>query len=416
MPGTLIYINNSAVDGAGKPDPFFLQELPWLKKRFDRFVVISQDGVRTMTGDETKRYPVVRPLDGMMLSWLKLPFTGDLWREIRHLQRDRKFTLRNVVKVAAFTRRGLKMHFWAERMMRAVSEASTTLYSFWMSYDGYAAALCKRKHPGMRCVIRGHAYDIDAERIPLNPYFMKKRIADEADGLYFISETAKQQYLEYMLGKVKEEKLHVLAMGSGGEPVETYREAPLYTQGVLRVVSCAQVIPIKQVEMMVEALQKWQGVPLCWTHIGGGEGLEDLRRLADFKLGPKENVICELLGQLKAEKIQHLYESRSFDVFVNTSQKEGVPISIMEAMRHGTPVIAPAVGGIPELVTPEVGWLYDPAEGAQGVLNALEKLAAFTQEEAETLRSQVREYWNEHCCSSALLPQLFPEPVRAGRR
>ncbi len=416
MPGTLIYINNSAVDGAGKPDPFFLQELPWLKKRFDRFVVISQDGVRTVTGDETKRYPVVRPLDGMILSWLKLPFTGDLWRELRHLQRDRKLTFRNVVKVAAFTRRGLKMHFWAERMMRAVSESSTTLYSFWMSYDGYAAALCKHKHPGMRCVIRGHAYDIDAERIPLNPYFMKKRIADEADGLYFISETAKQQYLEYMQGKVKEEKLHVLAMGSGGEPVETYREAPLYTQGVFRVVSCAQVIPIKQVEMMVEALQNWKGMPLCWTHIGGGEGLEDLRRLADFKLGPKENVICELLGQMKAEKIHHLYETRPFDVFVNTSQKEGVPISIMEAMRHGTPVIAPAVGGIPELVTPEVGWLYDPAQGAQGVLNALEKLAAFTQEEAEALRSQVRGYWNEHCCSSTLLPQLFPEPVRAARR
>ena len=416
MPGTLIYINNSAVDGAGKPDPFFLQELPWLKKRFDRFVVISQDGVRTITGDETKRYPVVRPLDGVMLSWLKLPFAGDLWREIRHLQRDRRLTLRNVAKVAAFAQRGLKMHFWAERMMRAVSESSTTLYSFWMSYDGYAAALCKRKHPGMRCVIRGHAYDIDAERFPLNPYFMKKRIASEADGLYFISETAKQQYLDYMRGKVKEEKLHVLAMGSGGEPVEAFREAPLYTQGVLRVVSCAQVIPIKQVELMVEALQNWQGVPLCWTHIGGGEGLEDLRRLADFKLGPKENVICELLGQLNAEKIQQLYENRPFDVFVNTSQKEGVPISIMEAMRHGTPVIAPAVGGIPELVTPEVGWLYDPAEGAQGVLDALEKLAAFTQEEAETLRSQVRSYWNGHCCSSALLPQLFPEPARAARR
>jgi len=324
--------------------------------------------------------------------------------------------LRNLVKVAAFTQRGLKMHYWAERMMRAVSEHSTTLYAMWMSFDGYAAALCKKKHPGMRCVVRGHAYDIDTERIPLNPYFMKKTIADQADGLYFISETAKQQYLSYMQGRVEEEKLHVLAMGSGGEPVESFREAPLYTQGVFRVVSCAQVLPIKQVELMVEALSQWQGAPLCWTHIGGGEGLESLRQLADHKLGPKENVICELLGQMKAPKIQKLYEERAFDVFVNTSRKEGVPISIMEAMRHGTPVIAPAVGGIPELVTPEVGWLYQPEEGAQGVLRALETLAAFTQEEAETMRRNVREYWNEHCCSSSLLPKLFPEPVRQIRR
>lgn len=412
MPGTLIYINNSAVDGAGKPDPFFLQELPWLKKRFDRMVVISLDGVRTVTGDETKRYPTVSPLDGTLLSWLALPFCADLWRELHHLHRDKKLNLRSIIKLAAFTRRGLKMHYWAERMMRAVSESSTTLYSFWMSYDGFAAALCKRKHPGMRCVVRGHAYDIDTERVALNPYFMKRRIAKEADGLYFISETAKQQYLDYMKGQVSEDKLHVLAMGSGGEPVESYREAPLYTQGVFRVVSCAQVIPIKQVEMMVDALSRWEGAPLCWTHIGGGDGLEDLRRLADHKLGPKENVICELLGQLKAEKIQNLYETRPFDVFVNTSQKEGVPISIMEAMRHGTPVIAPAVGGIPELVAPEVGWLYDPARGADGVLEALEKLASFTQEEAEALRARVRAYWNENCCSSSLLPRLFPENVR----
>ena len=416
MPGTLIYINNSAADGAGMPDPFFLQELPWLKQRFDRIAVVSLDGVRTLTGEEEKRYPLIRPLDGMILSWLKLPFNRDLWREMRHLQRDGRLNLRNAIKLAAFARRGLKMHYWAESMMRAVSEHSTTLYSFWMSFDGYAAALCKKKHPGMRCVVRGHAYDIDAERVPMNPYFMKKAIADLADGLYFISETARQQYLSYMQGRVDEEKLHVLAMGSGGEPVETFREAPLYTQGVLRVVSCAQVLPIKQVELMVEALSQWQGVPLCWTHIGGGEGLEELRRLADHKLGPKENVICELLGQMKAARIQKLYEERSFDVFVNTSRKEGVPISIMEAMRHGTPVIAPAVGGIPELVTPQVGWLYDPQEGAQGVLKALENLAAFTQEEAEAMRAQVRAYWNEHCCSSALLPQLFPEPTRHIRR
>ena len=190
MPGTLVYINNSAADRAGKPDPFFLQELPWLKKRFDRLVVISQQGVHTVTGDETRRYPMVRPLDGVLLSWLKLPFSAELWQELRHLRRDRRLNLRSVIKLAAFTQRGLKMHFWAERMMRAVSEASTTLYSFWMSYDGYAAALCKKKHPDMRCVVRGHAYDIDVERVPLNPYFMKKYIADTADELCFISETA----------------------------------------------------------------------------------------------------------------------------------------------------------------------------------------------------------------------------------
>ena len=102
-------------------------------------------------------------------------------------------------------------------------------------------------------------------------------------------------------------------------------------------------------------------------------------------------------------------------MFVNTSRKEGVPISIMEAMRHGTPAIAPRVGGIPELITPEVGWLYDPEEGAQGVLHALEELASLTQEEAEARRQTVREYWNENYCSWTLLPRLFPNERPARR-
>lgn len=404
---TLIYLSNCAIHSDGKPDPFMMQEMPWLQEHFDRVVVVSYEGVHTMSGGEKTLSPV-RPVGSVALSWLKLPFMKDMWRELRRMRRDGQCSLTNVLKLAAFTQRGLKMYHWTESMLHACADSTVTLYSCWMSFDGYAAALSKKKHPKARFVVRGHAYDIDLERNPMNPYLMKQRIAEEADGLYLISNSARAQYMEYMQGRVDESKVHVLAMGSSGQPVTSFREAPLYTQGVLRVVSCAMIIPIKQVHILAEALAQWEGGPVCWTHIGGGEGEEALRKLVDEKIGPKPNVICEMLGTLDAGKIQQLYETKAFDVFVNTSRKEGVPISIMEAMRHGTPVIAPAVGGIPELVTPEVGWLYDPAEGAEGVLHALEKVAALTREEAESLRQRTRERWNSGYCSSALLPKLFP--------
>ena len=96
-------------------------------------------------------------------------------------------------------------------------------------------------------------------------------------------------------------------------------------------------------------------------------------------------------------------------MFINTSRKEGVPISIMEAMRYGTPVIAPNVGGIPELVNPDIGWLFDPEEGADGVLKALKALAAQTAEESQRMREAAQECWNNGYCSDALLPKLFPD-------
>ena len=37
-------------------------------------------------------------------------------------------------------------------------------------------------------------------------------------------------------------------------------------------------------------------------------------------------------------------------MFLNTSKSEGIPVSIMEAMSYGIPIIAPNVGGISEAV------------------------------------------------------------------
>lgn len=80
----------------------------------------------------------------------------------------------------------------------------------------------------------------------------------------------------------------------------------------------------------------------------------------------------------------------------------------MEAMRFGIPVIAPAVGGIPEMVTEDVGFLYAPERGADGVREALERLAALPRESAESMREAARIRWNAHYCSQNLLPELFP--------
>lgn len=61
------------------------------------------------------------------------------------------------------------------------------------------------------------------------------------------------------------------------------------------------------------------------------------------------------------------------DVFVLASRFEGLPISIIEAMRAGLPVVASDVGGVPELVNEETGILV--AEGDALVLaEALKRL------------------------------------------
>lgn len=60
---------------------------------------------------------------------------------------------------------------------------------------------------------------------------------------------------------------------------------------------------------------------------------------------------------------------RSLDLYLNTSKHEGIPLSLLEAMACGTPVVAPAIGGIPEI-------LRDQEEG---ILVAARSATAFAQ-------------------------------------
>ena len=64
------------------------------------------------------------------------------------------------------------------------------------------------------------------------------------------------------------------------------------------------------------------------------------------------------------------------DLYINTSKHEGIPMSVLEAMAHGIPVIAPDVGGLREMIENGVdGFLVrsrDPGEYANICVKLIE--------------------------------------------
>ncbi len=66
----------------------------------------------------------------------------------------------------------------------------------------------------------------------------------------------------------------------------------------------------------------------------------------------------------------------AFDVFALSSRFETLPLSIMEAMAHGLPVVSTRVGGVPDLVADGITGLLVREGNARALADALARLAA----------------------------------------
>ncbi|MBW0008051.1 MAG: glycosyltransferase [Sphingomonas sp.] len=123
----------------------------------------------------------------------------------------------------------------------------------------------------------------------------------------------------------------------------------------------------KGLALLMGACQRMRsgGEKFSLTIVGDGEFREELEGEIDRR-GLRD--IVSLVGtRTSAEVRDHLLGARAF---VLPSFAEGLPVVIMEALAVARPVIATYVGGIPELVDHENGWLV-PAGSEDALVEAM---------------------------------------------
>ena len=87
------------------------------------------------------------------------------------------------------------------------------------------------------------------------------------------------------------------------------------------------------------------------------------------KYASELNVEVEFTGKLAKEEWVKL--SKDYNVFINTTHFDNTPISVIEAMALGLPVISTKVGGIPFLIQHENEGLLVPSDSAEDMASAI---------------------------------------------
>ncbi|WP_028377721.1 glycosyltransferase family 4 protein [Leeuwenhoekiella sp. MAR_2009_132] len=105
--------------------------------------------------------------------------------------------------------------------------------------------------------------------------------------------------------------------------------------------------PLLAVKLVEEFQAEFPNVELCMV---GPEKDGSLRICKDY--AEKNNLPVRFTGKLS--KSSWIELSQGYDIFINTTHFDNFPVSILEAMALGLPVISTAVGGIPYLITDRI--------------------------------------------------------------
>jgi len=137
------------------------------------------------------------------------------------------------------------------------------------------------------------------------------------------------------------DRIAVIHNGTGiPEGLPSKKEKDFFVVG-----SMGRIYPVKDYSLMVEIAREVSGETENIRFELAGDG-PDRAKIADLVERYRLGKVFLLRGFV--EDLSGFYQG--IDLYLNTSLHEGIPMSVLEAMSHGIPVIAPNVGGLKEMM------------------------------------------------------------------
>lgn len=159
-------------------------------------------------------------------------------------------------------------------------------------------------------------------------------------------------------------------------------DRPLYASEAVRFISVSRLSAIKRVYLNfalvkhVARLMPERRVE--WLHVGDGGCMPEISRMISGEM--PENLSVTLAGALPNEVVHHLYRTWHPWWTILLSEHEGLPVTLCESASYGVPMIATAVGGVPEIVRDGVnGLLGEPIPDIEALARRVAEVSANRQ-------------------------------------
>lgn len=355
-------------------EEFIISEMKTAEKMFDEILLVSYvkpplildkyvpENAKIIT--VRSNYSKLRTAARALSLLLRKSVISEIRREIKNGESRGKAEIIKSVLASE-----LAISCYEENQSKWISDEPSIYCSYWL--DGSATYLARNRDKlGGLCVSRTHRGDcFDG----CDHHAYRKQQLEGLDYILPISEAGREDLLKQAdrLGVEAEEKIKVFRLGTldgiiGTNPANISEEK--------HIVTCSSILPVKRLDLMIDALARIDGINILWTHLGGGSYEDEIKNLAKSKLSGKPNIRYEFLGQMLNENVLAYYASSPVDLLVNCSDSEGIPVSVMESMCFGIPAVARDVGGNCELVDDDTGILLPRKEDTLKLAEAITEI------------------------------------------
>ena len=263
-----------------------------------------------------------------------------------------------------------------------IDRSQLVCYSYWFYHWSIVLGILKKKKKISYNVARAHMGDLYDDLMPdrMVPfqYFKIKTI----DQLYCVSQHG-SNYLKNKFPSLKNKITHAY-LG-----VDQSASNPNADQEIFTIVSCSSLSPRKRIHLIPEIL-KYLDFKVHWIHFG--EGSEQQRIEKAVKQLP-QNIKVELKGFTPNDQVKAFYAQHPINLFVNVSEAEGIPVSLMEVASFGIPMLAVKVFGNPEIVNEHTGILIEDQFDPKVVA---EKISDFRKRDHQSLRKEIKDFYEKN--------------------